>query len=205
LPTSSDDVALRIFGKQWHAWDELEVHLALDEHASVGFRAPFEVERKEFRETFRPFSFAPLDIAVGGSPVFTGTLFDVTPDLSATERSVEVSAYSKAAVLDECDPPASILPVEANGLTLKQIAQRLAEPFGVGVMVDGPEGAPFKRVKTRQKKVNTKAEADEKIGDFLAELARQRGFVVSSNGQAGPPSGAARGECATAGKGDRNL
>lgn len=180
MPAPSDDVSIRIRGKQYRAWDELEVHLSLDSHASVGFRAPFEPERKEFRETFRPFSFAPLEIFVGDSPLFTGTLIDVNPRVSASERAVEVSAYSRPAVLDEVDPPADSLPIEANGLTLKQIAARLALPFGIEVVVEGPEGSPFKRVKTRQKTVNTKAEADEKVGDFLAELARQRGFVVTS-------------------------
>lgn len=169
-----------INGKQFAFWDDLELHRGLDSHASVGFKAPFEAERKEFRETFKPFSYFPLDLLVGDEKLFTGTLVDVNPSVGAAVRSVECSAYSKPAGLDDSDVPVSLLPIEANGLSLKQIASRLCEPYGISVVVDGPEGGAFKRVKTRQKRANTAVEADEKIGTFLAELGRQRGYVMSS-------------------------
>ncbi len=175
-----DAVTMTIDGKDFSHWSDLEITLSIDSHATVGFSAPFEPERVEFRNTFRPFSFKPLTISIGGARLFTGTLIDVMPNLSPTQRLVSVSAYSMAAVLADCDMPAGSVPFEANGLSLRQIAERLAAPFGVSVVLATPDGTPFKRVNTKSKKVDGKADQDQKVQDFLAELARQRGLVISS-------------------------
>jgi prophage tail gpP-like protein len=66
---------------------------------------------------------------------------------------------------------------------LRQIAQRLALPFGVGVVVTAPDGTPFRRVNTKSRKVDGKAESDQKVQDFLSELAKQRSLVLSSTPQ----------------------
>jgi prophage tail gpP-like protein len=178
-------VSIVISQNEWAHWDDLEIHLALDNHASVGFSAPFEHERKEFRSAFKPLSFQPLELDVSGTRLFTGTLVDVSPRLEASPRTVSANAYSKPAKLGEVDVPVSALPIEANGMTLMQIAQRLLEPYGfTAVLGDGvDDGAAFKRVKTRRKTINTNVEADEKIDDFLVELAKQRGLIRSSTAQ----------------------
>lgn len=175
-----ENVKLAIDGRAWAFWDELELHLSLDSHAVAGFSAPFEPERLEFRNTFRPFSFKPIEISVADTRLFTGTLIDVTPVMEAGKRSVAVSAYSKAAVLADCDVPVSLVPFEANGLTLRQIATRLVAPFGVGVVLNVAEGSKFARVNTKKKKLDHRGDLSEKVQDFLAELARQHGAVLSS-------------------------
>lgn len=182
---SDDKVTLSIDSKAWSFWNELELHLSIDSHATAGFSAPFEPERQQFRDTFRPFSFKPLTLDVGGARLFTGTLVDVKPRLEANPRSVHVSAYSKPGVLADCDVPVSLVPFEANGLTLRQIAQRLVEPFGISVelgvgVTDGPK---FKRVNTKKKKIDHRGDLNEKVQSFLAELARQHGMVLSSTAQ----------------------
>lgn len=178
---ADEQVSIIIDGREWRWWSGLEIHLSLDSHPTVGFTAPFEPERKEFRDTFRPFSFKPLEINVGDQRLFTGTLVDVNPNVDAGGRTVAVSAYSKAAVLEDCCPPVSLAPFEANGLTLRQIAESLAAPFGIDVTMNTADGTPFKRVKSRQRHSNNKAEQDQNVQDFLADLARQRGSVMSSD------------------------
>lgn len=173
-------MTLAIDRQEYRGWDELEVHLGLDSHPSVGFRAPFDPEDKAFRERFRPFSFKPLELKIGGELAFTGRLVEANPDLSAGKVECTISAYSLAAQLEDSDVPASLIPMEAANLSLTNIATTLAAPFGVSVVMDGPEGAAFKRVKTKQRRVDGKVEADQKIQDFLGELARQRGLVMTS-------------------------
>jgi prophage tail gpP-like protein len=175
-----DDVGLVIDGRTWIYWDELEVHLSIDSFSTAGFSAPFEPERQEFRDTFRPFSFKPVSITVGGAALFTGTMVDVTPRLEAGRRSTDVSAYSKPGVLADCTVPVSLVPFEANGLTLRQIAQRMVAPFGISVAVTSSEGSKFKRVNTKKKKLDHRGDLNEKVLDFLAELARQHGAVLSN-------------------------
>lgn len=161
-------------------WDEMELHLGLDSHATVGFTAPFEVDRKAFRDAFRPFSFAPVEVMVGGDLLFTGTLVEVTPRVESDARTVAVSCYAKPAVLEDCTLPAHMVPFESAGLSLRQIADRLCTPFGVSVVFTAPEGAPFKKVNTRRKRGDTEAEPDQRVGDFLADMAKQRGLVITS-------------------------
>lgn len=177
---SPDDVAIAIDARTWAFWDELEVHQSIDDFATAGFSAPFEPERLAFRSTFRPFSFKPVAITIGGAPVFTGTMVDVTPRLEAGRRSADISAYSKPGVLADCNVPVSLVPFEANGLTLRQIATRMVEPFGIAVAVTMAEGSKFKRVNTKKKKLDHRGDLNEKVKDFLAELARQHGAVLSS-------------------------
>lgn len=178
---SDDRVSIVIDGHEWTHWNELELHLSLDSHATAGFNAPFEPERRAFRDTFRPFSFKDVVVYVDGERLFTGTLVDVKPNTDAGSRTVSVSCYSKAAILEDCCPPSELAPVEANGLTLRQIAERLAAPFGIEVAMTAADGAPFKRVNSRQRRANNKAEQDQSIQDFLVDLARQRGLVITSD------------------------
>ena len=172
-------VSVRIRGKEWLYWDDIEITRSIDTHSTVGFTAPFEVERKAFRDTFRPFSFAPLEVLVNGKHLFTGTMIDVQPRLEPGARTVQISAYSKAAVLEDCNIPSANVPFEASGLSLRQIAERLAGPFSVGVVLAVPDPSAFKKVNTKTRTLDTKLESDQKIQDFLADLARQRGLVIA--------------------------
>lgn len=176
-----DVTTIEIGGRSVRGFDDLEIHLGIDSHPTAGFYAPFEPERSEFRELFQPFSFADVEIRIDDALVFTGIAVDVRPSVESSSKTIAVSAYSRAALLDDCDPPVSVWPVEANSLTLRQIAERLASPFGVSVVLEGDEGAAFRRVTNRRRKSEThEALPDDRIGQFLADLARKRNKVTSS-------------------------
>jgi prophage tail gpP-like protein len=177
---ASDELSLTINGSKWEFWDDIEIHLGLDSHATVGFAAPWHPWRSDYRDKFRPFSFAPVEVDVGSERLFTGTMVEVIPDVSAASQSVTVSAYSRPAILEDVDPPINTLPFEANGLSLRQIAEQFCRPFGIPVVFNAPDTAPFKRINTRSRKVDGRADADQKVQEFLAELARQRALIISS-------------------------
>lgn len=178
MPDRVEEVAVRIAGVQWHAWSSVQIHRGLDSFSTVAFESPFEPERQAFRDTFQPFSFKDLEVLVGGEPLFTGTLVGVAPSLDPKNRVVQCSGYSKPAVFEDSTPPASAWPLELNGLRLRAIAETLVGPFGVSVEMSADEGAAFRRVAIRP---------DEKVLPFLADLARQRGLIVSDT-----PAGALR-------------
>jgi prophage tail gpP-like protein len=166
-----DEVAISIAESDWLYWEDFELLLGLDSYASASFAAPFEPDRPRFRQLFRPFSYHPVVVSVDGQQVFGGTLIDVLPDTGTDRRSVSVGCYAKPAVLLVCSAPANLLPLETRGLTLKQIADRLCQPFGVGVVMEGSPGAPFKRVKQQP---------ESKVQDYLVDLAHQRGRVLTN-------------------------
>jgi prophage tail gpP-like protein len=190
----AEQVSLTISGKKFTFWSEVTFTRSIDNHPTVAFLAPFEPERAVFRELFRPFSYAPVKLHIADELLFTGTMIDVNPQMSAALRMVDVTAYSRAAKLSECDmpwgdPPA--VPFECNGLKLDAIAKHFCAPFGLDAKVEGDSGDAFFRVKpTKRTKKRNKIyggagqetlQVEGNVQDFLAELGRQRGFVLSSN------------------------
>jgi prophage tail gpP-like protein len=175
LPTTRDarrdEVTILIGGDEFGHWDELELHFAIDSYTTAGFAAPFEHRHKPFRETFRPFSYAPMEVAIGGNTELTGTMIGAVPRLEPDARRVNVLGYAKPGVLEDSDIPPSIMPFQANGLTLRQIAERLTAPFGITVKLETDDGAPFKRVKPKH---------DSKVQAYLVDLAQQRGVLISN-------------------------
>jgi prophage tail gpP-like protein len=152
-------------------WSELDICLMLDGYSTVGFKAPFEVSRREFRDAFRPFSFLPLELQIQLRTIFKGTLVDVSPEVSADEKSVTVTGYAAPSVFEDCDMPASALPLEFKDQDLRSICEALAAPFGIEVEFLAQPGTPFKKVKV---------ETDKKVQDFLNELTKQRNAVLSN-------------------------
>lgn len=191
MSEAPEQVSVTVNGKDVSFWSEIELHLALDAHPVVSLVAPFEPERKEFRKLFVPFSRAPVEAKVGGQLLFTGMLIDVLPQLTPEARYVGVTAYARPAKLLDSDMPHEAVPFEVNDLTLTQIARKLCEPLGIGVVLGSNEGSEFHRVRptkrTRTTNVKVSGGAGQEtitekgnVQDFLAELARQRGLVMTS-------------------------
>jgi len=166
-----EKVQLFIDAKELSTWTSIKLSLALDSFAVVTFTAPFDPSRKEIRDTFRPFTYKPMRVAVGGRTLFTGTMVDVLPSVDPQARTVDVTGYSLPGVLQDCGAPGTKLPHEFRKLTLHAIAQKLCEPFGVRLAKRAEPGKAFDKAKLEQ---------GAEIFGFLAELARQRGQVLSS-------------------------
>lgn len=171
-PAATDDeVALLIDGQRFRFWDKVRITRSLDALDTVEFGAPFDHQAPGFRSTFRPFSFKPVVINVGGAPLFTGTMVTITPTLANDSKTISVSGYATPGVLNDCTAPASDYPLEFNGQTLRGIAEAIAAPFGLSVKFLADPGAPFERVA---------ASPGQKALTFLVELAKQRNLVVAS-------------------------
>lgn len=167
----ANEVAIMINGTRFRFWSELRLTRSLDGMDTVEFSAPFDADSTDFREVFRPFSYATVVITVGGDILFTGTMISVTPSLTERQKTIAVSAYSFPAVLNDCTAPASAYPIEFNDVNLSVIASALAAPFGIAVSFTGKPGTAFERVAI---------EPGSMVLSFLSDLARQRSLVVSS-------------------------
>lgn len=168
---NEDEVSLSIDGQRFRFWDSVRITRSMDTVDGIEFGAPFQSESAAFRETFRPFTFKDVTATVGGDPFFTGTIVSINPSVDSTRKSIRVGGYSKPGTLSDCTPPASSYPLEFNGQGLQEIAQTLAQPFGVGVEFRADQGAIFDRVAIRP---------GEKVLTFLAKLAKQRNLIISS-------------------------
>lgn len=176
--TNPDEVAIRIGGQRYRFWDSVTIRRQLDAPDAVTLTGPLNPESATFRETFRPFTFRPVEVTVGGAPQFTGNVVYVDPQITPQSKTVSVSCYASPGVLNDCTPPASVFPVEFDNAALPTIARKLVSPFGIPVIFEDSPGAPFERVECAP---------GGRIWDFLADLAKQRGLVMGST-----PAGALR-------------
>lgn len=169
---NQNEVAVLIDGRRFRFWENIRVTRSIDAMDVLEFSAPFESGLQTFRETFRPFSYKPVVVTVGGVPLFTGTMIGSMPAVDSTRRAIVVSAYSTPGVLNDCTAPASAYPIEYNDQGLREIATTLAQPFGIAVSFDADQGAVFERAASG---------TTEKVLDFLTKLAQQRGLIISSD------------------------
>ena len=166
-----NEVALNINGERFRFWESVRIKRSLDTFDSIQFNAPFEAENSAFKETFKPFSYHPITVTVGGAPLFTGVMLAPLPSMEANKRIVSVTGYSLPGVLNDCNSPSSDFPLEFNGQKIGDIARTICAPFGLSVEVTAGEGPVFERVAS---------EPAKKAYAFLATLARQRNSVIAS-------------------------
>lgn len=169
---NENEVTILIDGERFRFWTSVSVLRVLDSMDTVTFNAPFESDNKAFREIFKPFSYKSVEIQVGGDPLFTGTMINVDPVVEDS-KTVQVQCYSLPGVLNDCTPPAGLMPeLEFTGSDLSTIANILAGPFGVSVEFLEDSGGPFDTLQ---------CEPTRKVLNFLTGLAKQRNLIISSS------------------------
>lgn len=186
-----EKIGLKIGPNDFAFWSDVEITRSIDTFSAVGFNAPFEPDRQDFRITFQPFTFKTCELSVGGEKLFTGYIVPVDPQIEPNAKRVAVSAYGKPGVLEDCDPPASAYPLEFSGLTLLEIARQICEPFGLTALMsdDVEDVQPFVATKARigprggrgkrgSKFARVALEPGDDAKGFLTTLAQQRGLVI---------------------------
>lgn len=168
MPERREEVTLTLDGETWVGWSSIVIRHSADKFSDVEFSAPFEPERSEFRRIFRPFGYAPVTVSIGGETAMVGTVMGVDPSTSPSSRSVAVTAYSLPGVLNDVTMPASAYPLEFNGLTLRQIAERCCSPFGVRVVFElddeaRSENEAYRRYLARVAGIRRRISARDKV------------------------------------------
>lgn len=169
--SNPNEVAVLIDGVRFRFWSDIRIRFYIDAVSVIEVNAPFEESQQEQRDAFRPFSYKPLSVTLGGQALFTGTAIDVQPRLQEDSSLVRLSAYSVPGVLQDCTAPVEFFNLEFSDAKIKHIASTLCAPFGISVEFDADEGAVFERVA---------ATPGTRVLPFLARLAAQRNLVISA-------------------------
>ena len=153
-------------------WSRIVIKRSIDNIDTVELDAPFDPADPVHRATFRPFTYLPVSVDVNDEPIFTGTCPGPAPTLENTKSTISLGSYSLPGVLGECTTQSVDLPSKFENQNLHEIASTLVNPFGLQVEARVDPGNVFKKVRS---------EPENKILEFLADLAKQRNQLISTN------------------------
>lgn len=168
---AGNEVILSIEGERFRFWNTINIVASMDVMDVAYFSAPFESELKDFRDTFKPFSYKEFSITIGSSEYFKGIMIDVTPQIDSEQKIVTAGGYSTPGLLNDSTAPPSAFPLEFNNMGLKSIAERLAGIFSVNVFFAANEGPVFESVALNPTR---------SILSFLIDLAKQRNLLITN-------------------------
>jgi prophage tail gpP-like protein len=136
----ADAVELLIGGAIYGGWAEFRVSRAMD-RAAADFELTVSERWPGRDDAWRILPFAEAELRLGADPVLKGYVDIVEADADAKQHRVRIRGRSKTCDLVDCTPE---LPgTEFRGAVLPAIARALAQPFGVEVVNEAPDGAPF--------------------------------------------------------------
>lgn len=172
----SEEIGILINGQIFKYWTNATITRSFDSIAdSFSLSVPWFPDKEEYREAFKRFAYTPVVLYIGGEKILTGNIITIRTTTGPDARVLTIEGYSSPGVIADVNVSSSSWPVSIDGLNLKKIAEKITKPFSLKVIFEDDPGGPFTG---NEKQV---IEPDEKIGDYLIKLARQKGFVIASN------------------------
>lgn len=156
-------------GIEIELFDDFELVRAIDAMGKGTFTVPNE---KENRAIFKPLYFPMTSISVNGNLIFTGRCNSPIPSDNGGMKVLNVNMFSLPGIMELSGPPIDAFPLEFKKYNLRQIASELCWKHGIEQVFNDDSGGWFKRVDIQP--------GDSTL-DFLADLAKQRGYVVGDD------------------------
>lgn len=171
-PDFPDEVVIRIEGQIIHGFTTNAIERGINTLAdSFTFTAPYDPETEESR-LLDAHSFNKAELFIDKKLNMVGTLEHWSGNIDENQTSYTITARSKPGVLVDC--PSENMRLDFSGQTFAQIARTLIKPFGLEIELpygDTPIITQAKR------------ELSQKVFDFLAGLAKSKGFILDSSKQ----------------------
>lgn len=167
---------IKIAGTTFDKFSQVNINLIYDSVASTfSCSVYFDPNNAAQKAALQPGKFPPVTIEHNGVLLLTGTLLSLRFKSSAKPRHlVHLSGYSTTGVLEDCQIPESIYPLQSNNLSFSEIVSKVIQPFGLKLVVD-----PSVRDACNKPINVVNADANQTIKSYLAEIAGQINVVVS--------------------------
>lgn len=169
------ELSLKIQGQHFKYWNNFSLDLVYN---SLGSTFSFEgiTITPEQKQLFKPLSFNRCEVMFGTQKLLTGTILITNTGVENTISLNSISGYSLPGVLQDCEIPLSVYPLQFDNMSVKEIIEKLIKPFRLSLVVNTAV----------QSSVNTKiktiaAEPDEKIKDFIVKLCKNKNIVLTHN------------------------
>lgn len=166
---------LVIGGDEYAGWTSLIVSRGI-ERAAASFRIELTERWPGRQEDWRILPGDACELYMGDDLVVTGHVEQFRPTFEAEDHFVRVGGRSKTG--DLIDSSAVVRSGQFKGYDLQQIAEALAEPFGIEVEAEVDVGEPFDDVQVQQ---------GESVFDLIERLCRMRALLATDT-----PDGALR-------------
>lgn len=165
----------RIRNRRIEFFNNFKLSLRYDSIASsFSFSFYFDPENQEHVDMACIGHYHLATVEHNGQLLLTGFVLSEGFTDSAQKELVSFGGYSLPGVLEDCEIPPSLYPLQSDGLSLREIAQKLIAPFGIKMTVDAAVASKMDAVYE-----TTTAKESEKIKTFLSRLAAQKNIIIS--------------------------
>jgi prophage tail gpP-like protein len=156
-------------------FNRFELNLKHDSIGSTfGFQFYFDPENPEHKELACVTHFHEVTLEYNTEMVVKGVL--TSQNFSITESSdlCSFGGYSLPGVLEDCEIPTSLYPLQSDGLSIAQIARKLCAPFKIEIEIDPTVSERMNSA------IDTSTASDSStIKQYLSGLCAQRKIIMS--------------------------
>jgi len=149
-------------------------------HDAVGsvfsFDVRFDVKDQAEAELFAVSHFHEAIVSHNGETLLTGFIINEKFKSSAKKHPTTFAGYSKPGNLEDCDVPPEVFPLQLDGLSLKQIADKVCAPYRINVRVDPSVSSIVNKAIS-----STTLDETSNVKEVLTKLAVQRKVIVTHN------------------------
>ena len=142
--------------------------------SSFSFSFYFDPNNPEHKLLFQPGHYHQIDIEHNGELLLRGWILGQAFGSQSTKVLSSVNGYSLSGVLEDCQIPLSLYPLQSDTKNLREIAQRLVSPFPFSMQIDGSVAAKMEQVYD----ITTAKETDTMKG-YLTSLASQKDIILT--------------------------
>ena len=165
----------RIRNRKIAFFNDFTLALKFDSVGSAfSFSFYFNPDNPEHKEVMCIGHYHLCTVTHNGETLLTGFILSQKFSSSSARQMVSISGYSLPGVLEDCEIPTKIYPLQSDGLSLRQIAQKLIQPFNLKLKVDSSVAS----LVDASFKTSTASES-QNIKSYISELASQKNVVIS--------------------------
>lgn len=165
----------RIRTRKLEYFNQYRLELAYNAFASTfSFNGYYNPQNKEHKELYCIGHYHIAYLEHGGELILTGNVVSEGFADAAKKQMAKFAGYSLPGILEDCQIPPSLYPLQSDGLTLREITSKLIKPFGISMAVDSSVAAAMDEAYEK-----TTAEPTQSIKEYLTELAAQKNIVIS--------------------------
>lgn len=159
-------------------FSSIDLSRSLDSVASTfSLSAYFDTENKEQIRALLPLEYQEVVIKDNEDKILlTGEFLNTGKDDLSESSLVAKDGYSKCGVLMDVNVPININSLQSNGLTLKEITEKLIQPYGLKLIINENS-----LKKANEKIGRTYTYMNEELDRYICNLALTKNIVVSHN------------------------